>query len=171
MPTRNASNTGKGFEAALEGMFTLYETKGLARIKKVDPPTAFAGRRLVNKRNPWLDYSGCWRGASIHIEAKSRTPAATKTPDEHWIRLRAKSGGMTERQVDELIAWGKSGAIVVVVWELMGVGTRLFDWSIIHDSDKMGINRMYWAEGVDVEATAMGPDVLRTIERAHGGLM
>lgn len=170
MATRNASNTGRGLESALEGVFGHYEARGLARIKKVDPPVVYARGQMVAKKNPWLDYSGSWCGRSIHIEAKSRTPAKTKKPDDHWLRIRAKTNGLSERQTNELLAWGKSGAVVVIAWELEGHGLRVFDWTTVRDCDAVGINRLYWAEGVDVEETAIGPDILRTLEMQFGGL-
>jgi len=169
MATKNASNPGTEFEGTLVGMFGHYHETGQARIEKVDPPTGVHNGQVFRKKSPWLDFAGSWRGAAIFIEAKSRTMARTKLPNDHWIRLRAKTNGMTDRQVDNLVAWGKTGAHAFVVWELVGHAVRLFPWELVRDADDVGINRLYWGDGVDVIQTAQGPDILRTIEVAFYG--
>jgi hypothetical protein len=145
-------------------MFGHYQRTGAARIEKVDPPMAFGRGKIIAKKSPWLDFFGSWNGSAITIEAKSRTMAPTKLPNDHWIRLRAKSNGMTDRQVDNLIAWGKSGAHSLILWELRGHGVRLFGWEQVRDNDDLGIDRLYWGEGTDVIQTDHGPDILRTLE-------
>jgi penicillin-binding protein-related factor A (putative recombinase) len=112
-------NRGKGLEEYLDILNRGYETRGVARIRKVDPPTRTVvvkgGKpRTFPLPNDWLDYAGTWTergGRMIVFEAKHT--------EEPSIRIQ-REGGITERQWNNLLRWEAAGAATFVVWEHRG---------------------------------------------------
>lgn len=107
--------TGKDFEKNLEDVFAAYKRRGIAKIEKVDPPVRVIGggkfRKIIFLENPWLDYAGTWTefgGRQLIIEAKS-------TQDER-LPIVEKEGGVTLKQIDDLLDWHRHGAAVGIVW-------------------------------------------------------
>lgn len=109
--TSNFTNNGKAFEKALERTIIQYQSRGIMRLKKVDPPTkSFGGGRIIHLENPFLDYVGCWTGRggrAIFIEAKS-----TKKPT-----LAMGSSGISDKQLDALRHWSNAGAAAFLLWQ------------------------------------------------------
>ena len=113
----NRKNTGKAFEHELELLFKVLESRRVARIRKVDPPTRIVGggfrRHVIFLPNPFLDYAGtlCRTGRAVFIEAKSTA--------SHRLPI-ARHGGVTEEQVEALRGWARAGALVGVLWRFDG---------------------------------------------------
>lgn len=114
----NFSNDGRGFQKELEATAGGYQTRRIATLRKVDPPTRVVGggkfRRVIFLANPWLDFAGCWTlrgGRAIFVEAKS-----TAT---HRLPL-GRSGGITEEQLVSIRTWKLAGAATGVLWQWAG---------------------------------------------------
>ncbi len=119
----NRFNDGRPFQTLLESILTQYQSAGLLRMKKVEPPTRIVRGRILFLANPWLDYLGCWTergGRMVTFEAKS-----TREP-----RLPLWSNGVTEKQIDTLRLWDHAGAVAFVLWEFGG-DVRLVRYSEI----------------------------------------
>lgn len=133
-------NTGKDFEKLLEAVFQGYETRGIARIQKVDPPVRIVGpfgrKRVIFLENPWLDYAGSWTeagGRMLIIEAKS-----TEEPS-----LELGDGGITKRQTDELTKWDRYGALTGIVWHHRG-DVRVITAATLRVALAMGLKSFKW---------------------------
>lgn len=113
----NRKNTGKAFEHELELLFKVLESRRVARIRKVDPPTRIVGggfrRHVIFLPNPFLDYAGaiCRTGRAVFIEAKSTV--------DHRLPI-ARHGGVTEEQVEALRGWAQADALVGILWRYNG---------------------------------------------------
>ncbi len=129
----NHLNTGKAFERELEITFAAYETQKLATLRKVDPPTRSIGggsspKRVFHLPNPFLDFVGTWTergGRALFLEAKS-----TQDP-----RLPlGRSGGITEKQVENLLMWARAGAVSCLIWHVAGetrvLGAGNVGWAV-----------------------------------------
>jgi penicillin-binding protein-related factor A (putative recombinase) len=134
------STTGKDFEKTLADVFAAYERRGVAKIRKVDPPVRVIGggkfRKIVFLENPWLDYAGTWTefgGRQLIIEAKS-----TDDP-----RLEIGEKGITETQIDNLLDWHRYGAAVGIVWHHKGAVRVITSATIEHAKD-YGIKSFKW---------------------------
>ena len=109
----SASNTGKPFEHRMETVLAQYSSKGLMRLKKVDPPTKIIGRKVIFLENPFLDYAGSWTeasGRSVFCECKS-----TKEPV-----LPILSAGLNENQIRSLLKWHYAGSACFTLWDHAG---------------------------------------------------
>ena len=99
----------------METVCAQYQSRGLMRLKKVDPPVKVLGggaaRKVIFLENPWTDYAGCWSeagGRAVFAECKS-----TQEP-----RLTIQhSGGLTTNQLENLLLWEAAGAFCFVLWE------------------------------------------------------
>jgi penicillin-binding protein-related factor A (putative recombinase) len=114
----NWRNDGRAFENALEAIFTRYQSHGLMRVKKCEPPCKVTGfgafRRVIFLENDYLDFVGSWneRGARFTtLEAKSTSKPV--------LPLNQK-GGLTTKQVDALRHWTRAGCVAAVLWEHRG---------------------------------------------------
>jgi penicillin-binding protein-related factor A (putative recombinase) len=105
-------NTGKNLENWILAEAGKYERKGKLILRKVDPPSF---TRLIKGRaihtllsNPFPDFIGCTkRGTTVCIEAKS-----TKEK-----RLAFGKSGIRQKQIDDLNAFRKFGAICGIIWD------------------------------------------------------
>lgn len=116
----NRFNTGKPFEEELTTILTQYGTRGLLRLKKVEPPMRFAGRRIILLPNPFLDFCGSWTergGRAVFMEAKSTSKNT----------LPVGKSGLTDSQVDSLRHWHNAGAVTFVLWKFDEV-VRFIAW-------------------------------------------
>jgi penicillin-binding protein-related factor A (putative recombinase) len=111
----NAKNTGKAFERELELTVGAYQTRRIATLRKVDPPSRVVGggftRKVIFLPNPFLDFVGVWTaqgGRAVFVEAKS-----TSVP-----RLAFNGdGGLTGAQWASMRTWTLSGAVAGLVWK------------------------------------------------------
>jgi len=125
----NRRNDGRGFENALEAIFTRYQSQGLLRLKKAEPPCKVmgfgAGRRVIFLRNPFLDFVGCWNergGRFVNLEAKSTGKPVLPLNSDN---------GVTEAQVDALRYWTLAGGVAAVLWEHRGEVKMVLPLTII----------------------------------------
>ena len=105
-------NTGKALENLIEKQAEFLHAKGLLYLKKVDPPTrtinAKCGKITTLLSNPFPDFIGCLpNGRMVCIEAKSNQEKS----------LPFGKQGVRQKQLDDLIKWEKSGAIVGIIWQ------------------------------------------------------
>lgn len=133
-------NTGKAFEQVLTEICGHYASRGLLRVKKVDPPTKTFGRgQIIHLPNPFLDFVGCWTaraGRAVFFEAKS----VTNKP-----HLAFGSGGLSDTQIESLRQWHAAGAVAFVLWERSGE-VRLVTWPQIGDALKLGRRHLVWED-------------------------
>jgi penicillin-binding protein-related factor A (putative recombinase) len=113
----NRNNDGRGFQKEIEITCGAYQSRRVATIRKVDPPTRVVGsgsaRHVIFVANPWLDFAGSWtanNGRAIFFEAKS---TATH-------RLKLGEGGLTETQQAALATWKHANALTFVLWQWSG---------------------------------------------------
>lgn len=148
----NRSNTGKGFESEIAATAEAYRVRGMATLRKVDPPvrvlwipdkkTGERRQRVIFQRNPWPDFSGCWtaNGArSLFVECKS---TATH-------RLGLREGQLGPDQVAALVAWRAAGAAVCLLWQWAGA-VALFTPEMILASQSAGAKSLVFADGLHV---------------------
>lgn len=163
MNRTNARNTGKEFEKQILDVLVQYQSSGVMRLKKVDPPVRVVGsgafRRILFLSNPWLDWVGCWTqrgGRAVLIEAKS-----TADPKLPFLT----SGGLTQTQFDTLRNWHNCGAATGILWQFdgqvkfipgAGVITLIENW-------KWGMSYKYVPWGADVT----GPVLKKTGKFVH----
>jgi penicillin-binding protein-related factor A (putative recombinase) len=110
------TNRGRSTERWIELLLTQYEAQGIARIRKVDPPTRTVqigqGRaKTINLANPFLDFFGTWtarEGRAVTFEVKHTEDDSLKI---------CRSGGITETQWAALRAWRQAGCATFVIWE------------------------------------------------------
>lgn len=115
MNTRtNTTNDGRAFQADIETTLHAYRVRGMADLRKTEPPTRVLGgghnRRVIFMANPFLDYLGTWserHGRAIVVEAKS-----TAT---HRLPVN-RDGGLTAEQCHTMANWRKAGAAVALLW-------------------------------------------------------
>ncbi len=130
----NARNNGKTFEALLTRIFTAYEDRGIATLRKVDPPTRVVGKpprqRVIYLENPFLDYVGVQRatGRALFIEAKS-----TMEPRLEIGTEKTEGRGLSLPQINNMERWNQAGAGVCVLWGY-GDAIRLVTLQQIHRS-------------------------------------
>lgn len=120
MKRTNRFNTGKPFEEELATILTKYGARGQLRLKKVEPPMRFAGRRIILLPNPFLDFCGSWverGGRAVFMEAKSTSKNT----------LPMGKSGLTDTQLDALRHWHNAGAVAFVLWKYDGV-VRFIAW-------------------------------------------
>ena len=117
LPT-NRRNDGRGFENALEVIFTRYAAHNRMRVKKAEPPCKVmgfgAGRRVIFLKNPFLDFVGLWNeraGRFVTLEAKSTSKPVLPLDSD---------GGVTTAQVEALRWWTVAGGAAAVLWEHRG---------------------------------------------------
>lgn len=113
---------GQTFERRLELICDDYRRRGLADIRKVDPPTKTFGSgratRVIHLANPWLDFVGTWTargGRMLQIEAKS-----TEEPTLRILKEGASGSGITYNQQTNARRWAHAGAAVAFLWHHHG---------------------------------------------------
>ena len=114
----NRNNDGRQFQALLETIHSAYESRGIAMLRKTDPPVRVIGSpfkaRVIFQENPWLDYAGTWGandGRAIIIEAK-----ATSEPTLRIIPEGKDGAGIKHAQLVNAEAWRDAGAAVAFLW-------------------------------------------------------
>ena len=107
---KNWSNTGKPFEKLIKDICSVYESLGILRMVKVDPPVRIIGRgKMLFMANELPDFVGCdHTGRMLAIEAKSTA--------KKFLPLN-RPGGVTANQNALLSKWRRMGAIAGVLWE------------------------------------------------------
>jgi penicillin-binding protein-related factor A (putative recombinase) len=137
-------NDGRPLEKEIETICMQYQSKGLLRMKKVEPPCRIVGRRVIFLANPFLDFIGAWterNGRLVVFEVKSTRDAT----------LQIGSRGLSDKQVDALRLWHAAGAVtfVLIRWEILGrvdlipwrwIKTILDDRSHIRQEDCVKLN-------------------------------
>lgn len=108
-------NDGRSLQKEIEMIADEYERRGIARLKKVDPPLKIIGtgihRQTIFLDNPFVDFVGTWTargGRGLFIEAKDT--------EEPTLKVLVKSGGLTEKQWQALLHWEKAGAACGILW-------------------------------------------------------
>lgn len=149
----NRHNTGIAFQQSIEKTANWYQSKGLLRIKKVDPPMRVMGggpsKRIIFLPNPFLDFVGVWTergGRAVFVEAKSTADPKLKFDSD---------SGVTETQMDSLRNWHNAGAVSFVLWECGGK-VRMVTGSYLaqcRDVARAGAGFKY------VDWEAVGPDI------------
>lgn len=136
---KNASNTGMKAEDVIKKHILIpYEEQGIALIEKVDPPSkVFRGKPCFMK-NPFLDFTGTWKGNSIQVEAKSAK--ANRLPIN-------KDGGVTKAQWGNMQKWDRHGAIVLLLW-IKDSGVKMFTMCMIHEAIDRGEKSLPWDYGL-----------------------
>ncbi len=114
----NRHNDGRQFQSLLETIHSAYESRGIARLRKTDPPVRVMGNpakaRVVFQPNPWLDYAGTWganNGRAIIVEAK-----ATSEPTLRIIGEGMTGAGIKHAQLVNAEGWRDAGAAVAFLW-------------------------------------------------------
>lgn len=114
----NRHNDGRQFQSLLETIHSAYESRGIARIRKTDPPVRVMGNpakaRVVFQPNPWLDYAGTWgvnNGRAIIIEAKATTEPTLRIVGEGMT-----GAGIKHTQLVNAESWRDAGAAVAFLW-------------------------------------------------------
>ncbi len=138
----NWRNDGRSFQTRIETVLLQYQSKGLLRCKKVDPPVKVLGfgkaRRVIFLRNPFLDYVGTWTesgGRAVFFEAKS-----TSEP-----RLPFGGGaGVTADQLQVMKLWAQAGAAVFGLWEWRNNGVRFLTLHNFQAADSCGSKSIKW---------------------------
>jgi len=105
-------NTGKNLEKWIEIEAKKYEQQDKLLLRKVDPPSfsrVFKGKTIHTLLpNPFPDFIGSTKqGTTICIEAKS-----TKEK-----RLSFGKSGLRQKQLDDLRAFARFGAICGIIWD------------------------------------------------------
>lgn len=115
---KNAANDGRRFQELMDKIHAAYEQRGIARIRKTDPPVRVMGSpmkaRVIFQPNPWLDYAGSWKansGRAIIIEAKS-----TVEPTLRILGEGMDGSGIKHTQLVNAEAWRDAGAAVAFLW-------------------------------------------------------
>jgi hypothetical protein len=146
----SVENQGKIFEKWIQGKID--DLGRSVAIYKVDPPVRVLGNparpRVIFLANPFLDFTGAWKGRAVNIEAKSRQPLPGRSIDKHWLKLRDKAG-LTDRQIEAFWAYERAGSVTMLLWRL-GEQVRLFTGGDVCKIDSSGINRLYWSAGIDL---------------------
>lgn len=130
------ANPGADFERKMAGTFAVYERRGIATMRKVDPPTRtiYAGKGPVKRamviqlESIYLDFTGAWTeygGQMLMVECKS-----TAEP-RLCIRLNDEGAGIKWKQVQSAARWEASGAAVCFLWEHQGEVRLLTTWKIL----------------------------------------
>lgn len=135
VPTGKA-NDGRPFQDRIVRTAKAYQALGVLKLEKVDPPVRILpGNRIIFMENPWSDFSGILSqdGRMLAIEAKST--------QEHLLPFN-RDGGLTVKQVELLIAWGKAGAISGVLWEMAGTQCCWFSWWTILEAKRDGLKSL-----------------------------
>ena len=116
----NARNDGRSFEGLIEKTADAYFNARILRLCKVEPPVRVIGwgknRQVIFLENPFPDWTGTWTeraGRSLMLEPKSTIQP--KLP-------LAKSGKLSEKQVEWLKRWHYAGAAVGIIWEWVNQG-------------------------------------------------
>jgi len=165
MMRTNRFNTGKPFESEIERVLIQYQSAGILRMKKVDPPLRYIGPgKVLHLANPFVDFVGCWTergGRMIAMECKStkrkpkpnrETFAEPRLPLGEVFaepRLPLGDGGLTERQVDALRHWSAAGAVAFLLWRHGDADTALIPWPAIRAVVAAGQRRhLLWSDGV-----------------------
>ncbi len=160
----NARNDGRGLQGLVDTIAAAYEERGIARLRKTDPPVRVFGppmkRRVVFLENPWLDYAGSWTvadGRAIILEVKSTTE-----PKMRIIPEGKEGAGIEYHQLVNAEAWAAAGAAVAFLWEHAGE-LRIFTPAMVRAiTDRKSLR---WCDAHKIE---QGPglivfDFLRTL--------
>ncbi len=149
---KNATNTGKAFQAEMETTAGGYQSRRVATFRKVDPPVrviwiddkANPGRKrqhVIFQANPFLDYVGCLAsGRALMIEAKS-----TAT---HRLPFNGDSG-LKRHQVANVKTWHAAGAVVALVWQWAGK-VALFTPGMLVAAEARGDKSLVFEAGLAV---------------------
>lgn len=146
----SATEHGKWLQDEIARISDDYERRGLARIKKVDPPLRIIGNpfkgkgRVIPLTNPFLDFMGTWTaraGRTIVIEAKS-----TQEP-----KLPFGKGGLDADQWRSIQEWRQAGAAVAVLWGLKGV-IRYVPYEAIRSVMQQGVKHIKWECATEIPA-------------------
>jgi hypothetical protein len=116
-------NDGRGFQKLLQTVVEAYEVRGVATLRKTDPPVRVlhqpGGRqKVIFLSNPFLDYIGTWTargGQTIVIECKS-----TREPVLRLVEDEKVGAGIKRKQLNAALAWQRGGAAVAFLWEYNG---------------------------------------------------
>lgn len=129
---KNAANDGRRFQELMDKIHAAYEQRGIARIRKTDPPVRVMGSpmkaRVIFQPNPWLDYAGSWTvngGRAIIVEAKS-----TVEPSLRIVGEGMSGSGIQHSQLLNAEAWRAAGAAVGFLWHYNG-DVRIFTPAMI----------------------------------------
>lgn len=144
----NAKNDGRSFQKEIEHTCGGYQSRRIATLRKVDPPTKVVGRTQETRRvffmaNPFLDFVGVWtarHGRALFVEAKS-----TST---HRLPF-ARSGGITEEQVSSIKTWRIAGAAACVVWQFNGRVVLLTPEKLM-EAERLGLKSITFDSGIPV---------------------
>lgn len=131
-------NTGKPAERLVLEIAGAYERRGVLRMRKVDPPSAWTKRGVVLTDNPFPDFVGSWTrmgGRMIACEVKS-----TSEP-----KLVLGKGGITDGQAKLLTQWMESGAAVFVLW-VYGSDMAFIPWGWIMRRPSGARRHIKWME-------------------------
>lgn len=120
---KTTKTPGQDFERRIKEICDLYELKGLARIKKVDPPTRILripgkAPMTIQLESPYLDFLGTWQergGKMVTIECKS-----TEEPRLAVLAAKQKGSGIKHQQLLNAFAWEHAGAAVGFLWHHNG---------------------------------------------------
>jgi len=143
MKRTNRHNDGKQFESCVETVLRQYQSRGLFRARKVDPPARVLGtgaaRRVIFQANPFLDYVGVWcerKGRAVFFEAKSTAEARLPFGGDH---------GLTGAQIESMRHWHAHGAITFCLWEVRGVArVSLITLGNLDAARKDGMKSLTW---------------------------
>ncbi len=149
----NRNNTGKDFQLELESTGAGYQTRGIARFEKVDPPVAIIWpfnkhtgkkeQRVIFKENPHLDYVGVWSkrgGRMLSFEAKSTSA--------HRLAFNGDNG-LTATQWAAMKSWRMAGAATFLLWRYAGA-VALFTPELMQAAQARGDKSLVFENGIKV---------------------
>lgn len=144
----SATEHGKWLQDEITRIADDYERRGIARLKKVDPPLRIIGNpfkgkgRVIPLANPFLDFMGAWtarQGRVIVIEAKS-----TQEP-----KLPLGNGGLDSDQWTLLNRWRGAGGAVGVVWGYKHE-LRFVPFEAIRSQLGAGVKHLKWEHATPI---------------------
>ena len=131
MNRTNSANNGTSWEAQIQRTCDDYERRGLARIRKVSPPTRTIGKgQVIYLENPFVDFIGCLKGGRmVALEAKSTAGPRLAIGGE---------SGLTQKQIEAMLRWESMGAKVGLLWQCTSVCNAWVDLAVIRHALTLG---------------------------------
>ena len=143
----NFRNDGRGFQSEITATADAYEQRGIARLKKADPPVRVfwkgGKQQVIFLANPWPDFIGTWTkhgGRMLCVEAKSIESGRLKVD---------ASGGLSSTQWSAMKSWRRAGAACCVLWRRRGE-VRLYTPEMIQDALASGDRSLVFDAGLPV---------------------
>lgn len=128
-------NRGRDFEREILEMASRYESERRLVLRKVDPPTRVLKIKgkvcVVQCASPFLDFVGVHRDAADEYQTVMIEAKVTEKR-----RLVFGSGGLSDKQIENVRTWHNAGAAVGVLVKWWEEGVVRFSWVTPRDIGK-----------------------------------